>query len=384
MNFDLNFSGSRFRGPRRVLMTADTVGGVWTYALELARNLCEQDVEIALATMGAPLSEAQKLEAESLPNLRIFASTYKLEWMDQPWCDVRSAGEWLLALERKVRPDIIHLNSYAHGELPFAGPKLVAAHSDVLSWWRAVKGEEAPESWNRYRELVTAGLRAGDMVVAPSHAALTDVLHCYGPFARTEVIPNGREISCRQIAKEPFIFSSGRLWDEAKNISALAGVSRELTWPVQVAGDTHEPGKGKDDLHESLTNVRLLGRLSAEQMIEHLERAAIYCLPARYEPFGLSALEAALAGCALVLGDIPSQREIWREAAIFVPPQDAHRLRHSLQALIDDRELRENLARRAHERALEFTPRRMASSYLALYASFLEQRGHVLEDVCAS
>ncbi len=32
-------------------------------------------------------------------------------------------------------------------------------------------------------------------------------------------------------------------------------------------------------------------------------------LPARYEPFGLSVLEAALSGCALVLGDIPSLRE---------------------------------------------------------------------------
>src|SRR5436190_23853133 len=39
--------------PQRVLMTADTVGGVWTYALELARVLCEQEVEITLATMGA-------------------------------------------------------------------------------------------------------------------------------------------------------------------------------------------------------------------------------------------------------------------------------------------------------------------------------------------
>ena len=44
-------------GPQKVLMTADAVGGVWTYALDLVRALPE--VEFALATMGRRLSESQ-------------------------------------------------------------------------------------------------------------------------------------------------------------------------------------------------------------------------------------------------------------------------------------------------------------------------------------
>lgn len=38
--------------PQRILMTADTVGGVWTYALELAQALDSRGIQIALATMG--------------------------------------------------------------------------------------------------------------------------------------------------------------------------------------------------------------------------------------------------------------------------------------------------------------------------------------------
>jgi glycogen synthase len=378
MSPDLNFAGNVSHAPHRVLMTADTIGGVWTYALELARVLCEQDIEIALATMGAPLTSAQWREAERIPNLGIFESTYKLEWMHEPWDDVRAAGEWLLELERSLRPDIVHLNNFAHGALPFSAPKLVVAHSDVVSWWRAVKGEDAPESWNQYRDVLRTGLRAADIVVAPSTCALTDVIHHYGPLRKTEVVPNGREISFRRVAKEPFIFSSGRLWDEAKNISTLAGIGSELAWRVHVAGDTHEPG-GKS---VSFANVRLLGRLNASQMAEQFERASIYCLPVRYEPFGLSALEAALAGCALVLGDIPSQREIWRDAAVFVPPNDADALRTALQKLIADAPRRRELAERAHDRALEFTTLRMASSCLALYSELMEQPRHA--HVCAS
>ena len=42
--------------PRRILMTADPIGGVWTYAMELARQFGRLEIDIALATMGAPLS----------------------------------------------------------------------------------------------------------------------------------------------------------------------------------------------------------------------------------------------------------------------------------------------------------------------------------------
>src|SRR5437762_5121294 len=88
----------------RVLMTADTVGGVWTYALELARALGEQGIEVALATMGAALKEEQKAEAQALPRLEIFESEFRLEWMEDPWEDVDSAGEWLLDLEDDLEP----------------------------------------------------------------------------------------------------------------------------------------------------------------------------------------------------------------------------------------------------------------------------------------
>jgi glycogen synthase len=376
MNPECGFDSQVSFAPRRVLMAVDTIGGVWTYALELARVLCAQEVEIALATMGAPLTDAQWREVERIPNLGIFESAYKLEWMHEPWDDVRAAGEWLLELEGEFRPDIIHLNSYAHAALPFCAPKVVVGHSDVLSWWRAVKSENAPGSWDRYRDVVWTGLRAADVVVAPSTWALRDLVHHYGPLRSARVIPNGRDICFRNVAKEPFIFSSGRLWDEAKNLSTLAGIASGLDWPVHVAGDTHEPG-GKD---VGFQNVRLLGRLDASQMAEQFERASIYCLPVRYEPFGLSALEAALAGCALVLGDIPSQREIWRDAALFIPPKDAEGLRSGLQKLMGDPAGRRELAGRGHQRAQEFTALRMASGYLALYSELIEQPRHL----CAS
>jgi glycogen(starch) synthase len=81
--------------PATILMTADTVGGVWTYALELVKGLAPQGTHVHLATMGAPLSAAQWQQVAALPNLTIRESTYRLEWMDEPWDDVARA--WFTA-----------------------------------------------------------------------------------------------------------------------------------------------------------------------------------------------------------------------------------------------------------------------------------------------
>ena len=206
----------------RILMTADTVGGVWTYALELARALAERRVEVHIATMGAPVTADQRRAAAAVRGAVLHESAYRLEWMENAWDDVWRAGDWLLDLERTLRPDVVHLNGYTHAVLPWAAPVLVAGHSCVLSWWRAVKGEDAPPAWDRYRRAVAAGLQAADVVVAPTGAMLDALAGHYGPLRDGRVIPNGRDSrTFRAVEKEEFILGAGRLWDEAKNLAVL-------------------------------------------------------------------------------------------------------------------------------------------------------------------
>jgi hypothetical protein len=45
---------------RRVLMTTDTIGGVWTFALELTAALQAYDIEVILAALGGEPSAAQR------------------------------------------------------------------------------------------------------------------------------------------------------------------------------------------------------------------------------------------------------------------------------------------------------------------------------------
>jgi glycosyltransferase involved in cell wall biosynthesis len=364
--------------PKRILMSADTVGGVWTYALELARGFLPYGVEVAVATMGAPLTPEQWKAAKSIPKLQVFESNFKLEWMEDAWEDVRLSSEWLLDLEERIQPDVVHLNGYAHGALPWRSPILIVGHSCVLSWWEAVKGEPAPPSWDRYRHEVGRGLQAANLVVAPSASMLAALNKYYGSMVQGRVVPNGCDRTKFSPAeKQEFVLTAGRLWDEAKNVAVLKHIAPRVLLPIYMAGEEnhphHEPQRHRER-REGESSAVQLGHLSAEELAKWYAKAAIYALPARYEPFGLSVLEAALSGCALVLGDIPSLREIWGEAAVFVPPDDGEVIAAAINTLITDATRRCQLAKMARDRALEFTPQRMAAGYLKAYQDLIHQR----------
>jgi glycosyltransferase involved in cell wall biosynthesis len=363
-----------------VLMTADTVGGVWTYAVELARELAARGFRVAIAAMGAPVAAHQHEQLAGCQGVTVIDGGFRLEWMQDPWQQVAAAGEWLLALERDLRPDLVHLNQFAFGSLPFRAPKLVVAHSCVASWWRAVHGEAAPAGWDTYRLRVAQGLLGAARVAAPTQAMLQSLGREYGWTGTGVVLPNGcAPAAFAPAAKRPRILAAGRFWDAAKNLRALEAAAPGLPWPVCVAGSAAHPDGGTVQPE----GVTFLGELPRAELARTLAEAAIYALPARYEPFGLSVLEAALCGCALVLGDIASLREVWGPAACYVPPGDAQALHDALQSLIASPGERARLAQAAQVRAQRYTARAMADRYLDCYADLAPQFARKEEPACA-
>ena len=364
---------------RRILMTTDVIGGVFHYALELAAALADHGVVTALATMGPAMTHGQRSAARAVPGLELYESTYRLEWMPEPWTDVERAGTWLRELEAKIAPDVVHLNGYAHADLPFRAPTVVVAHSCVLSWWQAVRGSAAPANYDEYRRRVTRGLLAASQVVAPTHS-MARALHAhYGQSFSCRVIANGRSpIGYRAANKEPYVLAMGRLWDDAKNIGALAEIAGSLPWPVRVAGCA-ALDKSHSAASESWTNIELLGQLDSRAARAALAGASIYALPARYEPFGLSVLEAALSSCALVLSDIPSLRELWDGCALFVAPDDHDALRRAILQLTETPKERASLAKVARDRALRYGRDSMGRAYLSNYEELLVDRTSLAE-----
>jgi glycogen synthase len=362
-----------------VLMTADTIGGVWNYARELATGLSQRGVRITLVSFGEIPSSEQTQWMEGLSRFDYRPTGFKLEWMRDSMEDLEHSSEYLQSLIDEVQPDVLHFNQYFYGALHSSVPKIVCAHSDVIGWWQAVRGSDPPSSsWiDEYRQLVYSGLAAADTVVAPSRWMLESLSENYLQPVAGRVIYNGRTPTLfnPHVSKEEFVMSVGRVWDAGKQVTLLA--QQELPCETFLVGSAQDPdGTSQLTLFEAFgerkVNINFKGPQTEAQLRQLYGRCSIYAATSRYEPFGLAPLEAAFSRCALVANDIPSLREIWGDAALYFNHNDARSLGVSIRSLLADPDLRRDYANRALRHAQShYTAAQMSDEYLSLYRSLI-------------
>lgn len=354
--------------PARVLMTLDAVGGVWRYAMTLAAGLAAHDSSVLFVGLGPRPSAAQRAEAEKLG---------ELVWLDLPldWLagDASELEPIPAALDRLAESrdvDLLHLNlpSQAAG-LSGGRPKVVVSHSCVVSWFRAVRQSDVPDDWRWQYQLNREGLLRADAVLVPSRSHGEALAACYGPLGRMVVAYNGAHAATTSSGKRALVAAAARWWDDGKNGATLDVAAGRSDWPVLMAGAT----TGPNGATLALDHAHALGELPNARLRALLAQAAIVASPSVYEPFGLVALEAAQAGAALVLADIPTYRELWSDAAVFVPARDPAAWAEAINTLAADRPLREALAAEAGWRAQSYTPEAQLAGVLEAYSQAIDR-----------
>jgi glycosyltransferase involved in cell wall biosynthesis len=278
----------------------------------------------------------------------------------------------LVLLARDWQADLLHLNLPSQAaELCTDLPVVVVAHSCVPTWWKALRGNGLPATWRWQWQRNRQGFDRADAVIVPSVSHGSALGYVYGALPNLRVIHNATRIRPTvTLEREHFILSAGRWWDEGKNGIVLDKAAVATSWPVMMAG----PLDGPNGEQVLFRNAHATGSLSSGEVLALMGRAAIFAAPSRYEPFGLAVLEAALSGAALVLADIPSFRELWSGAAVFVPPTAPAAWAEALNLLIANPVHRRELAEQALHRAKEFTPKRQLDGILATYGTVMAGR----------
>jgi glycogen synthase len=359
-----------------VLMTADTVGGVWTYTRELVTQLSRRGIQVTLVSFGQIPSSDQCEWLQNLAGVTFYPTAFRLEWMQDAQSDLEESAEFLRALIAEVQPDLLHFNQFFYGAIDCDLPRLVVAHSDVVSWWVAVHGVEPPASdWiTQYRANVTRGLRGANAVVAPTRWMLDQISEHYLEPEQNSVVPNGRDpkLFISYVAKQNYAVSVGRLWDAGKQVSLL--LADDLPIETILIGSERSPeGTGSAVPSPRQTSrLKMQGFSSEAQLRQLFARSSMYLATSRYEPFGLAPLEAALSGCVIIANDIPSFREVWGEDAIYFERNNSRSLIDAIQELASNSSRRAEYAHRALNRAQNnFTSERMADQYLKLYRTLV-------------
>jgi glycosyltransferase involved in cell wall biosynthesis len=356
------------QGGGHLLMTADSVGGVWQYATDLARALTRHGWRTTLAHLGPPPSDEQRASLVDEPGIDLVETGLPLDWLTEDEDEIARSAEALAKIARERRVDLVQLNAAPLAAVArFPVPVVTVTHSCIATWWAAVKPEPLASEFFWRTALVGAGLRASDRVVAPSGAFADATMDAYRLKHRPLVVHNGRPLITRpSFAMHDFCFTAGRLWDKAKNVATLDRVAGRLAVPFRAAGALQGPN---GEAAAPLAHLYALGRVDEEQIGRWLGSRPVFVSAALYEPFGLAVLEAAAAGCPLVLSDIPTFRELWDGAATFCAANDDRAFAEIADTIVGDAGLRLALGEAARERAARYTPMAMAAGMAAIYAS---------------
>jgi glycosyltransferase involved in cell wall biosynthesis len=211
---------------------------------------------------------------------------------------------------------------------------------------------------------VQRGLRNCDAIVAPTAAFGTQISRTYALSREVQMVPNGRTPPpLPERERGNFALTVGRLWDEGKNVRTLDEAARMTTVPIEAIGPVRSPDGSPVAFHYLVIG----GAVDETEIAERLAARPIFASAAIYEPFGLSVLEAAQAGCALILSDIPTFRELWADAAMLVPATGAQRFADAIASLLANPELRDAYGQAAQRRAAQYTPEATARSMVEIY-----------------
>lgn len=357
-----------------ILMTTDALGGVWQYSTGLAAELARGGCSVSLAVMGPEPDAAQRGCIAGVEGVRVIGTGLPLDWMCADHAEVTAAATELASLVRECGATIVHCNSPAiAGAATFPMPVVAVAHGCIATWWQAARPGPVEPAYRWHGEAMRRGLIAADVAIAPTASFAATLQATYALPTLPMVVHNGRATPQPGAPiNHPLdiALTVGRMWDPVKNAALLDKVAASINGSFLAAGALRGP-------HGETTALRhlvALGELPGPTLNELLVRQPIFVSAATFEPFGLAVLEAACAGCALVLSDIPTFRELWNGAALFADPDDAEGFAAAIRHLQGNPATRRSLSSAAQARAARYRPAQMASAMTTIYRRLLPAR----------
>ena len=246
-------------------------------------------------------------------------------------------------------------------------------------------------SWHKriyFRSMIPAMVRRSDCVITISESTKRDIIALLGAEEeKLRVIHLGTDPRFTpvrddaQLAKvrkkynlpRDFVLFVG-LIEPRKNLETLVDAycadSLSSQFDLVLAGGL---GWGYSGLMQKIASsrvaecIRMPGYIADADLPALYSAAKAFVYPSLYEGFGLPVLEAMACGAAVITSSISSMPEVAGDAAILVPPHDRGALTSALQRVLRDKAFRDDLSRRARERAQLFTWEETARKTLEAY-----------------
>jgi glycosyltransferase involved in cell wall biosynthesis len=192
-------------------------------------------------------------------------------------------------------------------------------------------------------------LQVADAVLPNSQAEADQLARLFGvATARLRVVPNGvlpafgtaePELFRARWGTDPFVLSVGRI-EPRKNTLGLIQAVRRLGLRLVVIGEAPPGYRGyaRECRQAGGDRVAWLGRLDHHDPVLASAYAAarVFALPSWFETPSLAALEAGLAGCAVLITPYGSTRDYFGDLVAYARPHRSEEIRRGLKRCWED------------------------------------------------
>jgi glycosyltransferase involved in cell wall biosynthesis len=229
-----------------------------------------------------------------------------------------------------------------------------------------------PEFRARFAQQARQAAERSDLLIAVSEFTAGQMEALLGvERSRIRVIPHGVNLpkwdklklvppySTVPSAHENLILTVGAI-QKRKNIARLVRAFERMPpgWKLAIAGSGEGFGAAEElravEASPRRADIDILGYVPAAQLEALYGYARIFAFPSLDEGFGMPILEAMAHGVAVVTSRRSAMPEVAGDAALLVDPENVEEIAAALIRLAADSDLREDLCRRGHERALQF------------------------------
>lgn len=286
-------------------------------------------------------------------------------------------------LLNSLKPDLVHFTMTQH-PLPYRGNMVITTHDlTMLRFIRAGKTFK-PLFWLKkygYRAMFYAAHKKARHIIVPTSFVAKDLANIY-PFTaqKTTVTYEASEPPVSAEAEQPagiekpFIMHVGspfphkNIYHLIKSFELLLQKNPRLS--LVLAGKKEfyfEELENWARKRESYKSIRFTGFIEDSQLKWLYQNAEAYVLPSLSEGFGLPGLEAMAHGCPLVSSNATCLPEVYGDAAEYFDPYDIQATANSIDKVLSDKKLRENLVKAGHEQVQKYSWQKMASQTLRVY-----------------
>ena len=394
-------------------------GGQVLYVLQLAQAITRFGINVDIYTRWF---DAAKPQIEPIPDcskarvIRIPAGKWEFIPKESIYRVLDELAENMIKFikEQKLEYDLFHAHYVDAGIVTLkvakalSKPSFFTAHS--LGAWKKQRVSGDPKEMDKifnFTHRIAQELRIfqsinGQTITSKEEEKKLKELYHFQP-ANLEFTPPGvdvnkfralkkneKEENTEIILPNKYIFVVSRI-SKAKAHDLLLPAFKQILkeFPdihLIIAGGTLNPDQEEIDVLSNIKsfvkqnqiekNVHLIGGIAHDNLPPYFRKAELFILPARYEPFGMTALEAMACKIPVVISKFSGIQEnlIHGQDCLIINPYETQNYAKSISMLLRDRKMRQNLAKNGYLTVREkFSWEAIAKRFINFYTKIIHK-----------